>query len=389
MKSNPELSPFTSFNLLSAEISPFLLVNLMLLFVFFILFYLAYLVLKILELWILFSFRQKQNNGKTFTKFQLIVLKILRHIDIGLPLMFYLLFWVPICVFSSLNLKFGSSSSQTLFTASTFFSVVFLLVSLALIGLMAFYIFLLFKNTKRYVSTGIEHYCLNGFYDNLTLQHFPKNLQSVRTSSAQNKFHPRFGPYNLHFLNYINERPNDQSNLEELYKHIIDEKHHKKHKRWVYAPLHSGKSEIGSNNQKRALDLEKGALQSSHQRKHPEKLPGTAGVARVGRVQLSSSRKHQQVRASALELDGQKTRLVSLFLLDLPFCAAGQLRFYGLGNLVPRDSDHQFFFVAFFAFGVLLLLENVQTQTDFCVYGSGAKSLFADSSRVFNDLCRF
>lgn len=231
MNSNPELMPFTSFNLLAAEISPFLLVNLMLLFIFYILFYLAYLVLKILEFWILHSFKQKKNNGKSFTGFQLIVLKLLRYIDIGLPLLGFLTFWVPLGVFSSLNLKFGSSASQTLFSASTFFSIVILLVNLTLIGVMAYYVFMLFRNTKRYVSTGIEHYCLNGFYDNTTLHHFPKSLRTRRAEEDQTIFHPRFGPYNLHFLNFINERPNDQLNVEELYKHIFDEKQPKTHKR--------------------------------------------------------------------------------------------------------------------------------------------------------------
>jgi hypothetical protein len=140
---------------------------------------------------------------------------------------------VPVCVFSSLNLKYASSTSQTLFTASTFFSVFFLIVSLAVIGLMAFYIVKLYIDTKRYVSTEMELYCLGTYHNNMTLHHFPKKVYKVNRTVRDNNYFPRFGPYNLHFLNFINERSNDQFNLEELYKHITDEKEQKTHKRYL------------------------------------------------------------------------------------------------------------------------------------------------------------
>ena len=229
MTSNPELNPFTSFNILAAEISPFLFVNLMLLLILFLIFYIIYLILKILEFIILKQVNNKKLSSNTFSKFQLFILKLLRYIDVGAPLLFYLLFWIPIIVFSCLNLKYTSYTSQTLFSASTFFSVFFILVCLALIGLMAFYLYSMYNNTKRFISTGVEHYCLNSYHNNLTLHHFPKNPKMIQRTSVHDNFFPKFGPYNLHFLNFINERPNDQYNLEELYKHIIDEQETKKH----------------------------------------------------------------------------------------------------------------------------------------------------------------
>ena len=231
MESNPETNPIISFNIRAAEISPFLFVNLMVLLICFLIFYLFYASLKSIEFWIHFKFQKKENVGKIFSKFEIIILKILREIDIGVPLMTFILFFVPFCVFSSLNLKYVSSTSQTLFTASTFFSVFLLICSLCIIGLMSFYIIKLFINTKRYISTEIELYCLGKYHNNMTLHHFPKNVARINRTSTDNTYFPMFGPYNLHFLNFINERSNDQFNLEELYKHITDQKEYQQHKR--------------------------------------------------------------------------------------------------------------------------------------------------------------
>jgi hypothetical protein len=206
-----------------------LFVNLMLLLIFFLLFYICYLILKIFEFIILKKYKSKVNNTMSLPKYQLFILNILKHIDIGAPLMFYLLFWIPIIVFCCINLKYASSTSHTLFTASSFFSIFFILVSLVLIGLMAFYLYKLYVNTKRFVSTDIEYYYPNSFHNNMTLHHFPKKPKAVKRTSKHEIIYPRFGPYNLHFLNFINERPNDQFNLEELYKHVVDEQENKKH----------------------------------------------------------------------------------------------------------------------------------------------------------------
>lgn len=229
MFSNPELNPFSSFNIQAAEISPFFFVNLMLLMIFFLLFYLFYAILKIFEFLIIRSFKNQNNTGNYFSKFNKFILKFLRLIDIGIPLLGYLLFLVPICVFSCINLRYASSTSQTLFNASTFFSIIFFIISLAVIGLMAYYIYNLFLNIRRYVSTSIEHYCINSHHDNMTLHHFPKKLRTLDRTSKEDIYNQRFGPYNLHLLNFVNERNNDQINLEELYKHIIDEKEKKTH----------------------------------------------------------------------------------------------------------------------------------------------------------------
>lgn len=223
--------PFTSFNILAAEISPFLLVNLMLLLICFLIFYFLYFLLKVFEFYILHQFRKKENAAHSFSTLKILAIKILREIDIGAPLLLYLLFMVPVLVFSCLNLKYASSTSHTLFTASTFFSIFFFLVSLAVIGLMAYYVFRLFSTNKRYVSTDLELYCLGGYLQNRTLHHFPRNKTKVQRTLKNTHYFPAFGPYNLHFLNFINERSNEQVNLEELYKHITDEKEQKTYKK--------------------------------------------------------------------------------------------------------------------------------------------------------------
>ena len=223
ISTDPELQPYSSFNLLEAKIYPFLFLNLMVLFIAHLVFYFVYGLLKLYEFLRLKSFVDPKTPDKPLSKFDKIVIKALSKLDVGAPLLSFLLFLVPSTVFSSFNLKYAGSISQTLFTASTFFSVIYLLVALLISGLLIYYIFLLFSPAKRFLSTGIEYYCLDKYSTNNTCRHFPASHKKSERKSESSEFNQRFGPYNLHFLNFINERPNNKFNLEELYKHIINE----------------------------------------------------------------------------------------------------------------------------------------------------------------------
>lgn len=75
----------------------------------------------------------------------------------------------------------------------------------------------------------MEQYHLESITTNQTLTHFPKPSPSQQfyqnqknSSNLPKQIVPAYGPYNLHFNNYINSRQNDDFMLEELYKHVVD-----------------------------------------------------------------------------------------------------------------------------------------------------------------------
>ena len=147
-------SQITSFNSVAANISPFLFVNLMLLFILHLIFLFFYLSLKIYEIIRIYKFKKetketprkslgslrnapsKKKNKKekkpsnSLSKFDFFVFRVLRKIDIDVPLYAVLLFLVPVVVFACINFKYASDTTHSLFLASTVFSVLYMLLGM-------------------------------------------------------------------------------------------------------------------------------------------------------------------------------------------------------------------------------------------------------------------
>lgn len=147
-------SQITSFNPVAAKISPFLFVNLMLLFILHLIFLFFYLSLKIYEIIRIHKFKKetkntprkslgslrnapnkkekdkKKKHNNSLSKFDFFVFRVLRKIDIDVPLYAVLLFLVPLVVFACINFKYASDTTHSLFLASTVFSVLYMLLGI-------------------------------------------------------------------------------------------------------------------------------------------------------------------------------------------------------------------------------------------------------------------